>query len=88
MQEFSIDESQEEACQAYLDATNAIDLADFEEAYQGEWRNDEAFVQNLLEETDTIPSDLPGYVYIDWERTARNVMMDYSEENGHYFRNL
>ena len=58
-----------------------------EEAYQGEWASNKDFVQDLLEETGEIP-ELPFYVYIDWERTARDIMMDYLEDSGHYFRNL
>lgn len=57
-----------------------------EESYQGEYSNDENFVSELLEETGCIPSNLPAYVHIDWESTARDVMMDYYSSNGHYFR--
>ena len=78
----------EEAVNAYLELGNDDDLRNFEEAYQGEWENDEKFVQNLIEETGELPKDLPFYIHIDWEATARDIMMDYSEENGHYFRNL
>ena len=64
------------------------DLSEFEEAYQGSYISDEEFVQKLLEETGDLPKDLPSYIHIDWESTARDVMMDYSEQDGHYFRNL
>lgn len=57
-----------------------------EESYQGEYNNDEEFTEELLVETCSIPSDLPHYVHIDWESTAREIMMDYSASNGHYFR--
>ena len=63
-------------------------LDSMQEAYNGEWDSDEDFVQNLLEDCGTIPKDIPHYVYIDWERTARDVMMDYFEIDGHYFRSL
>ena len=77
------------AVEAYLELGIGDDeLDDFEEAYQGECDSDAEFVQNLLEDTGTIPNDLPCYVHIDWEGTARDVMMDYHEENGHYFRCL
>jgi antirestriction protein len=59
-----------------------------EEAYNGQFVSDEEFVADLLENTGSLPKDLPPYIYIDWERTARDVMMDYSEDGGHYFRNL
>ena len=61
-------------------------LDDFEEAYQGKYDSDEDFVQELLESCGDIPSDLPAYIYIDWEQTANDVMMDYYTDNGHYFR--
>jgi len=75
----------EELLESALDA--GINLADFDEAYQGEYSSDEDFVEQLLEDCGDIPK-LPNYVYIDWEKTTRDVMMDYSESNGHYFRNL
>jgi len=61
---------------------------DVEEAYNGEWKSDEDFVQDLCESCGDIPKDLPSYIHIDWEGTARDVMMDYSEDGGYYFRNL
>ena len=76
----------EEAIDAYIELIDD-DLEDFEEAYQGDWKSDEDFVEDLLSDIGVLP-DLPPYIHIDWERTARDVMMDYSEENGYYFRNL
>lgn len=58
-----------------------------EESYCGEYSSDTEFVENLLEETVSIPENLPSYIYIDWERTARDIMMDYSTDNDYYFRN-
>ena len=57
-----------------------------EENYIGEYDSDEEFAEELLIQTDSIPANLPSYLYIDWERTARDIMMDYSASNGHYFR--
>ena len=36
------------------------------------------YVQEMLEDCGTIPRDLPHWVHIDWEATAREVKMDYS----------
>ena len=55
------------------------ELSSMEEAYQGQWKDDIYFVQSLLEDIGAIPADLPHYIYIDWERTARDIMMDYVE---------
>ena len=59
-----------------------------EEAYNGTYSSDEDFVQELLESCGDIPKDIPSYVYIDWERTANDIMLDYFETDGHYFRQL
>ena len=78
-----------EALQAYLDLGHditEIENGDFEEAYQGRYSSDEDFVEELLIETGDLPNDLPSYIRIDWEATARDIMMDYEEENGYYFK--
>lgn len=36
------------------------------------------YVQDLLAECGTIPSDLPSWVVLDWEATAENVQVDYT----------
>lgn len=36
------------------------------------------YTQEMLEDCGTIPRDLPHWVHIDWEATAREVMVDYS----------
>lgn len=80
-----------EVWEAFTDCFGTYD--DFEEmqqkiedSYIGEYDSDEDFTEELLRQTDSIPRNLPSYIYIDWERTARDIMMDYSASNGHYFR--
>ena len=80
-----IDQYSIEAVRAAVDCD--VQLSDFEEAYQGAHDSDEDFVQQLLEDCGDVPK-MPNYIYIDLERTAHDVMMDYSESDGHYFRNL
>ena len=78
-----------DAVEAYLNlGIGDDDLDNFDEAYQGEWRSDEDFVRELLEGTGGLPENLPSYIHINWEATARDIMMDYSEDNGYYFRSL
>ncbi len=62
-----------------------IQFADVDETYSGEFRDDEEFTEQLLTDCGDIPDTLPVYLYIDWERTARDVMMDYTEDSGHYY---
>ena len=64
-----------------------IPFESIEDSYAGQWDDDEDFVQTLLEDTGDLPRDLPHYICIDWERTAEAIMMDYTESDGHYFRN-
>ena len=73
-----------------FEAANDCDIPfkDIDECYQGEHDSDEDFVQNLCEDVGVIPKDLPSYIHIDWERTANDIMYDYAESNGHYFRNI
>ena len=63
-----------------------IPFEDIDDHYYGQWDSDEDFVQQLLEDTGDLPSDLPHYIHIDWGSTARDIMMDYCESDGHYFR--
>lgn len=80
-----------ELLEAYLNQGD-YGIEDFEKSYQGKYDNDEDFVQELLESCGDIPADLPNYIYIDWERTARDIMMDYfvvsTESGNYYFKNL
>ena len=59
------------------------------EAYQGKYRSDEDFAQSLAEDLGEIKNNVSWpYTCIDWEKAARELMYDYCEESGHYFRNL
>ena len=55
--------------------------------YSGEYRSDEDFAEEMAFGIGAVINDSswPNYC-IDWERAARDLMMDYSEENGYYFR--
>lgn len=64
-----------------------VAITDIDEAYQGKFKSDEAFVRNLMEELGDIPKELEGKVE-PTEQWINDVMMDYCEDNGFYFRNL
>lgn len=88
MEEWGIDESQKEACEAYLECMGEEDLKDFEECYCGEFTDDEEFAREQAESLGLINNDVnwPNNC-IDWEKAARELMMDYTEQDGYYFRN-
>ncbi len=79
-----------EVNQAYIDNVGAeyAKADDAEEAYSGDFDSDEAFAMDMAEQTGfEEPSGWP-YNYIDWGRASRDLMYDYFEVDGHYFRNL
>ena len=66
-----------------------IQPVDIDEAYSGEYSSDEDFAEETAESCGMIDKSLSWpYTCIDWECAARELMYDYSEANGHYFRNL
>jgi len=64
-----------------------IKISNVDDSYSGSCHTNAEFAEDMAEETCTIPKEWPFY-YIDWERAANDLMMDYSEANGHYFRNF
>lgn len=63
-------------------------ISDIEEAYSGEYGSNEEFAEDMADQLGyEIPNQWP-YRCIDWEYAARELMYDYFESNGHYFRNL
>lgn len=77
-----------EVFESYVDCVGKMDFQsvydDVMNYYIGEYSDDETFAQYMLEES--IPESLPNCIYIDWEATARNLMYDYFESGGYYFR--
>jgi antirestriction protein len=66
-----------------------INASDIDEAYQGKYDSDEDFAEDMAEQLDCMPKNLSWpLTCIDWERAAKELMYDYSESDGHYFRRL
>ena len=79
----------EEANEAYIYIVGEeyADSDDVSDCYAGEWVDDEDFAYNMAEDCGfEHPRDWP-YNCIDWEQATRDLMYDYTESNGHYFRN-
>ena len=80
-----------EVYQAYIDNVGEqyATKEDCEEAYQGEYNSDKDFAQSIADDLGLINDDTPWpQSCIDWERASRDLMFDYFESNGYYFRNL
>jgi len=84
----ALDEDEKLLLEAYIEASGDVlaTIDDANDAYQGQYNNDIDFVSELLESCGDIPENMPNYIVIDWEMTARNIMFDYVEANGYYFR--
>ena len=68
--ELAILESLQDECEGYSDWVYGETLVRY--SY---WV---CYVQDLLEDIGDLPRDLPHYIAIDWEATARNIAADYS----------
>ena len=64
-------------------------LKRYREAYQGWWDTPEEFAQQLAEDIGNLTPD-PGWPYscIDWTQAARELMQNYWESDGYYFRSM
>ena len=84
-----------EALEAYagnfgLDAEDFEDWQDeAEEAYAGEFGDAAEFAESLATDLGMVKSDAswPNN-HIDWEAAGEEIMVDYFESGGYYFRNL
>lgn len=66
-----------------------IDISNIAEAYSGEADSDADFAENFADELGYLDRSASWpYSCIDWELAARELMWDYTEANGFYFRNL
>ncbi|MCA6069396.1 antirestriction protein ArdA [Chryseobacterium sp. RG1] len=86
-EQINVSEYDSEVFEACIDCLGKMDFQSLYEYvnnfYYGEYESDEDFVQYLYED-DTF--NIPNWVVIDWEATARSIMFDYFESNGHYFK--
>lgn len=66
-----------------------VNPSDIDEAYQGSYKDDEDFAYETAMSIGAIDKNAswPNSC-IDWEHAAKELMYDYSEHNGHYFRSL
>jgi len=68
------------------DIERAIQYCD--EDYNGEHNSDADFAENMANELGYMDNATSWpHNCIDWDYAARELMYDYSEHNGHYFRN-
>jgi len=66
-----------------------IQGCDIDEAYQGAYKDNEDFAQETADQLGAVDKNAAWPINcIDWEYAAKELMYDYCESNGHYFRNM
>lgn len=77
----------EEVYLEYIEYTNDKNLDNFEENYNGYFSSDEEFAQDMAEQLGMIDNNAtwPNNC-IDWKQASYELMFDYYEIDGHYFR--
>ena len=92
IQEFAaLDADEQEAFEAFLDVTcdKNVSFDDFRERYCGEWDNEEAFAEHLVEELDMF-HNVPESVsrFFNYKAFAHELLMSYYDmsDDGHVFR--
>jgi hypothetical protein len=66
-----------------------IDLSNIDEAYSGHFITDEDFAEETAEQLGAIDRNVSWPMNcIDWNCAAKELMYDYLENNGYYFRNF
>jgi antirestriction protein len=74
--------------EAYRKNVGEGTFSDAEEAYMGKWESDMDFAESLADDLGYTNKGIWPYTCIDWEQAARELMWDYFEVDGYYFRNL
>lgn len=66
-----------------------LSLSNIEEGYIGQYSSDENFAREIADQLGAVDNNASWpQNCIDWEQAASELMCDYSEDNGHYFRNI
>lgn len=70
-----------------VEAALYLGVSNIDDAYAGEFSDDEEFAQDYAEGVGAIDRDAKWPMnHIDWEAAASDLMQDYSEHKGYYFR--
>lgn len=80
----AISESSYDAEVFYAASALGIPLDAVEDAYYGQYSSDEELAEEYADSTGLLES-MPESLQFDFERFGRDLAMDFSEHNGHYF---
>lgn len=63
-----------------------IAINNIEDTYQGQYNSDAEFAEQITSDLYNL-EDIPSYLVIDWDASSRDLMYDFSENDGYYFSN-
>ena len=82
-----LDDHNEGAIEAFCHIWGPCELENFEESYQGYHDSNADFAEHICE--DLMDTNMPSWIVIDWDATWEcSLRYDYSEHDGHYFRDI
>ena len=73
----------------FIEDFDVSTIENFEDMYQGQYRNGAEFAEQIATDCGYITRDLPSWIEIDWQKTWDNALSyDYTElSDGHIFNN-
>ena len=72
----------------FIEEFDVSTIENFEDMYQGQYRNGAEFAQQIATDCGYIKSyqgDLPSWIEIDWKASWDNLSYDYCEQDGYIF---
>ena len=81
----AVEDFGESIVNSFIDLWGVEDVEHVEDAYNGEWRSEAEFAEDLC--NDCFPNDLPYWVSIDWQNTWDSALrFDYDYHDGIIWR--
>ena len=73
----------------FIEEFDVSTIENFEDMYQGQYRNGAEFAEQIASDCGYVTRDLPSWIEIDWQKTWDNALSyDYTElSDGHIFNN-
>ena len=81
-----VDDIGKDVVEAYLENFDISDVSSCRDSYQGKYESGAEFAEQLAIDCCEVPSNMSGWIEIDWQASWDNLTYDYVESNdGHIF---
>ena len=83
-----IDEYDQETVDAFIEEFDLMDVEHLQDAYYGQYDSGAEFAESFVSDCYGLPSEMPYWIAIDWEKTWDDgLSWDYTFNNGYVFSN-